>query len=115
MGFDNNNKDLTAANAGRADICNLMHGTSGQGQKTKGKITPEYQWDVSSPDLDPAEHTVGGVCDKTQISAGFYNHAELNENTKKSGRITPRQDLTALLVACPAGSKIIMGARELFS
>jgi len=83
MGFDNNNKDLTAANAGRADICNLMHGTSGQGQKTKGKITPEYQWDVSSPDLDPAEYAVGGLCDKTQISAGFYNHAELKENTKK--------------------------------
>jgi len=51
--------------------------------KTKGKTTPEYQWDVSNPDLDPAEHTVGGVCDKTQISAGFYNHAELKENTKK--------------------------------
>ena len=34
MGFDNKNKDLTAANAGRADIFNLMHGTSGQGQKT---------------------------------------------------------------------------------
>jgi hypothetical protein len=34
MGFDNKNKDLTAANAGRADICNLMHSTSGKGRNT---------------------------------------------------------------------------------
>mmetsp|Transcript_37874 Transcript_37874/g.76561 ORF Transcript_37874/g.76561 Transcript_37874/m.76561 type:complete len:99 (-) Transcript_37874:214-510(-) len=51
--------------------------------KTKGKTTLEFQWDVRNPDLEPAEHAVGGVCDKTQISAGFYNHAELKENTKK--------------------------------
>jgi hypothetical protein len=51
--------------------------------KIKGKTTPGHQWNANSPDLNPAEHAVGGVCDKTKIAAGSYDHKELTKVFKK--------------------------------
>jgi len=51
--------------------------------KIKGKTTPGHQWNANSPDMNPAEHAVGGVCDKTKIAAGSYDHSELKKIIKK--------------------------------
>jgi hypothetical protein len=69
--------------------------------KIHGKTTPGHQWNPNSPDINPAEHAVGGVRNKTKIAAGSYETGELKNIIKKRWQENDQASLDASIGSIP--------------
>lgn len=67
-----------------------------------GKATAAgHVWTANSPDLNPAEHAVAGIVDKTKMAMGSYTLADLKKMVKQRWREYAQDSLDASIASMP--------------
>ena len=61
-----------------------------------------HQWPVNSPDLNVAEHAVGGVCDTSRLAAGSYSKTEMKKHITRLWNTHPQVHLDSSILSMPS-------------
>ena len=69
--------------------------------------TPGHVWTANSPDLNPAEHAVAGIVDKTKIAQGSYTLAQLETMVKERWETYAQSSLDASIMSMPGRLKAV--------